>query len=533
MSCLQQIHIYRGLSRMKDAAQPSSKIVLTVCYILSALLMIAMVAALVMWIADDNLAASLPLSNAPNYAIEEINMWNVESIPAPEDFLNEEGKSFVKNVQYAAPPSYSVGAQTVALIMTLEDGTIRTENALLTISEAAMVWEMATEATPEALLGKMYADAQFEKPITDYKQPGTYTVQVKFGEKSYPFALTVQDTKPPIGKIKEKLTFCTNQELTMDDFLISYEDASDVTVKFSELPDTTSNGTKTTQIVLTDAYDNVSILPVSYTITGDDTPPILTGCVDLTTIIGVPLSYTHNVTATDNKDGELEYTITLSDDFNFNAEGQYTIRYDAEDAAGNSVSETVRLNVLPADTDLTKIPNEMYMLMGYYIVDEMLKNAPEDMDEQELAYKCYRYVQDHMYFVDNNEEYEDLDTQWMYPAALAIRQKYGDCRNYYGFARLLYTCAGLENIMVFHPANYEGADRHWWNMVKISGAWYHCDPTPRVAISDFFMKTDEWMDAYSARNGNCFKRDKSLYPATPSPNAPATTTTVTTTKTRP
>lgn len=498
---------------MKESSRLASRL-LKICYGLAAAVLLIFAALIIGFILHDKTDGGL-LKPQYDYVIAEKKIWRTEDMPVPEDFLNAESADFVESVQFAAAPSSQLSEQRVALVMELKDGTVRTENSTLVVRDAIINWELGTDSTPAALLGEDYADAVFCKPITDYQEAGTYSFDVQIGGHTYPFTLVVKDSVAPVAVLADSLSFSVNQKLTPDDFLKSCEDASAVTKTFSEEPDTSSVGTRQTTLILTDAAGNVTNLPVTYTVSGDDVAPVFSGIQDLQTIAGVAISYTHNVKAEDAVDGEISFTAEVSDDFNIKNEGEYTITYTAKDSAGNQAQKTAKLTVLSAKTDLTTIDREMYMLMGYAITDELFKDADENMTEKDRAWKCYRYVQDHMYFVDNNNEYDDLDVDWIYPAALAIRQKYGDCRNYYGFARLLYTCCGLENIMVYHPANYAGADRHWWNMVQIDGAWYHCDPTPRVGISNFFMKTDAWMDSYSAKNGNCFKRDKSLYPATP------------------
>ncbi|MBP0988056.1 MAG: hypothetical protein J6S92_07240, partial [Oscillospiraceae bacterium] len=57
--------------------------------------------------------------------------------------------------------------------------------------------------------------------------------------------------------------------------------------------------------------------------------------------------------------------------------------------------------------------------------------------------------------------------------------------------------------------------QHFWNLVRVNGAWYHFDACPYCGGNDFFLWTDAQIDAFSAANGNCFERDKSLYPVTP------------------
>ncbi len=501
---------------MSQKKQSRSQVLLTLSYSLSGLLVITMLILLFTWLVsrkDENSSGTAAASTG--YVVAEKILWSIEPTPTAQELLNPEKADSVREVKYAVEPAETLGRQTVAVMLRLSDGTVRTENVVFDVKEAVLSWEKGTDFSASALLGEAYADAQLAAKPSDFAETGTFSVDVTLPSGTFPFTLLVQDTIKPVVQLRQPLSFSVNQMLTPDDFVESCTDASEVAVMFENEPDTTVTGVKMARLIITDAAGNATTLDAAYEVTGDGVAPVFEGCVDLTTIEGVAISYTHNAKAIDDVDGEVAVTATESNGLNIKTPGEYEITYSATDSSGNTGTKTVKLTVLPKDTDLTKIDQEMYMLMGYAITDELFRDADPDMSEKERAYKCYRYVQDHMYFVDNKNEYEDLDTQWMYPAALAIRQKYGDCRNYYGFARLLYTCAGIENLMVFHPANTANADRHWWNMIKIDGEWWHADPTPRVGISNFFMKTDAWMDNYSAKNGNCFKRDKSLYPATP------------------
>ena len=77
---------------------------------------------------------------------------------------------------------------------------------------------------------------------------------------------------------------------------------------------------------------------------------------------------------------------------------------------------------------------------------------------------------------------------------------------------------GFVNIDVVKVPNYEGDSRHYWSLVSLDGGktYYHLDTTPRKGEGDdFCLVTDAFMDNYSAAHGNCFNRDKTLYPATP------------------
>ena len=105
----------------------------------------------------------------------------------------------------------------------------------------------------------------------------------------------------------------------------------------------------------------------------------------------------------------------------------------------------------------------------------------------------------------------------MQAAYLMMTENKGDCFNYYALCKLMLDRLGIQNMDVRKVKNYEGDSDHYWSLVSLDGGntWYHVDTTPRTNPASFSLVTDKFMDDYSAANGNCFNRDKSLYPATP------------------
>lgn len=451
------------------------------------------------------------LGSAPNYVVDDITVWNAMPMPSADQFLTEEGRSAVNIVSFQTAPISVIGVQNIGVQLQFSDGTTRVESAKLTVLDSVLTWEMGTADTAAALLGEAYADAAFAKPIASHNTPGTYSIGVMLGNQTYDFTLIVQDTVKPTAIAKTMVKFCTNDTPTPLDFLEQYTDASSVTIGFATNPDTAENGEKVAVIRLTDAAGNETLVEVPYVVTGDDMAPVISGYSDtIQTVKGIAISPLHGVTAEDKQDGSVAVTASMTaNDIKALPEGTHMLTYSAKDAAGNITEKNISVVVLATDTEPSQLTDEDIFRMGYAIVESVLT---EDMDETTRARKLYNYVQGHMFYKDNKEE---LD--WTHAAYLAIHRAYGDCRNYYSYARLLLTCAGFENIMVEHTPNSPTASRHFWNLVVIDDVWYHFDTTPRVGQSNFFMWTDAQMDAYSKRNGNCFARDESLYPASPSP----------------
>jgi len=442
-----------------------------------------------------------------DYAKSEITIWSGEPLPTADAFLYDNTRQYVKSVLYLVVPEDKQGNQDIAILMQLDDGTTRTENAVLTIREPVVTWELGTEADVKTLFGEEYADTKMSLNLSDITKVGSYDMTATIHGTELPFTLVAQDSVPPVVKLYDKLEFYVNQKLTAADFVESCEDLCPVEYHFSEEPSTMIQGTFHVQLVVTDSSGNSTTADADYSVSGDGEPPVISGVTDMKTVMGIPIGYLRGVTATDAHDGETEVTVTEPEGFSLRKAGDYTITFTSKDEAGNVATETATLTILPGLDDVERLSEDDVLRMGDYIISTI---DHEGRTDREYLRMIYNYVQGHMVYHDNKHKYD-----WAYSAVDAIFQGYGDCRNYYGLSRLLLTCAGFENMMVEKPKPNEHSNAHFWNLVRVDGAWYHFDTTPRFNRSDFFLWTDAQMDAFSAKNNGCFERDRSLYPATP------------------
>lgn len=500
---------------MDNTQKSAGSKLMSAVYFLGSLLVLCVLGFLVYTFVLGNEEQRAGADIMPDYVVSKVDIFDSQNLPAPETFLNDSAKGMVSSVQYLVFPKHTVGDQNVAILLHLEDGTLRTENAVLSIHESVLTWEIGTEATPQTLfgeeLGSRYPDAAFVKPLSDYMEIGSHDIEIQSGDSILPFKLNVQDTTPPVVKVQSPANFELNHVVKVEDVVISYEDASDVEFHIAKLPDTHENCDGVLQLVAVDSAGNSATYDVNYAVRGDSTPPVISGIQNMQTIRYVNIATMHGITAKDETDGEVPVEIIMPEDYSIKKEGTYKVTYVAKDSSGNEARETADLTILPNDkiNDLTE---EDVLRMGYYINDSLLavKDGDKPLTEKEKARKIYFQVQNHIKFKDNKDEFP-----WHINAALVLQRGHGDCRNYCAYARMLYTCAGFENMEVAHIPESPTAAKHFWNLVKIDGEWWHCDSTPRIKEQIFFMWTDAQMDAYSKTDGNCFERDKSLYPKTP------------------
>lgn len=495
----------------KNVSALSSDNILKTAYILAGMIILAvLVVVLISVVAgrgqDRN---TVQAAGGLDYAASQVTVWGGEGVPAAEIFLNDNTRPMVTAVRYLLVPNTEVGDQDIAILMQLEDGTTRTENAVLTIREPVIHWELGSDTAPELLLGSGYENAEFSEPIESFTKIGSYPITVTNDDAELEFTLVVQDTVPPVAEFYEDLNFFVNQKLTAKDFVKSCNDMSAVEYHFSENPSTLTEGVKYIQMIVTDAAGNSRTYDLAYMVSGDGEPPELEGIKDMKTIAGIPVDYLRGVKAIDANDGEVAVTAEAPEGFSIRQAGTYTITYSTVDKTGNERTETAKLEVLESLSQLEELSEDDIYRMGDYVINQ-LKETNDFTKKKEFAQAIYTYVQSHMFYHENHNIVD-----WQYAAATALYQGYGDCRNYYALSRLLLTCADYDNMMVEKVKTNDWEAAHFWNLVKVNGAWYHFDATPRNNASNFFLWTDAKMDAYSARNGNCFNRDKSLYPPTP------------------
>ena len=131
--------------------------------------------------------------------------------------------------------------------------------------------------------------------------------------------------------------------------------------------------------------------------------------------------------------------------------------------------------------------------------------SPE-MGERQKAEAIYRWVRGNFRYAGHS-----ATRDWVTEAYEGLRRHHGDCYTYFAVAQALLTRAGLPSIEVIRSTDND----HFWNPTMVDGNWYHFDTTPRSWGGTYCLLTDAQMLSLSARHGNCFMFDQSLYPPTP------------------
>lgn len=230
----------------------------------------------------------------------------------------------------------------------------------------------------------------------------------------------------------------------------------------------------------------------------DQEPPVIQGVEELTVPAGSTVSYKRNVTATDNRDGEVPITVDASQ-VDLNTLGDYPLTYSAKDAAGNVTEVSTVVHVVEASAD-TATEDQVNAK-----ADELLAQIITDtMTEYEKAEAIFFWVHENVAWSDHSPK-----DGWVSGAYRGIVEKKGDCYVYAMTAKCLLTRAGIKNMDIEKiPTDVE----HYWNLVDLGDGWYHFDTTRRKDKQYFFYTSDEELMNYSRSHEDSHNYDPANYP---------------------
>lgn len=350
----------------------------------------------------------------------------------------------------------------------------------------------------------------------DTAVPGEYRVKVKSGLFTHRCNLIVEDTVAPVAEavtVRRK----PGEAFGAEAFVANVTDATAVTVSYVTEPDFSGSGRQTVRVILTDRGGNWTVLESElflapdYEQEGPGEPggqedvggaesedvlaPEILGAADLEYFIGDSISYRKNVTAVDDRDGEVELEVDASR-VDLTKEGVYPVTYMARDAAGNLAQVTVNLTVTARMYSRQEVED-----CADAVLEEII--GP-DMNLEEKAWAVYSYVQNHIFYINHSEKGDPIRAAYE-----GLVDGRGDCYVYASTAKILLERAGVPNMDIRkRPAEVE----HYWNLVDVGEGWQHFDTTPRSDNPVIFLWADGELAEYSKQHDNAFDYDPSLYP---------------------
>lgn len=246
----------------------------------------------------------------------------------------------------------------------------------------------------------------------------------------------------------------------------------------------------------------------------DVTPPVINGVHELTVEAGGNISYKSGVSAYDDRDGEIPFTVDNSA-VNLNIPGDYPVIYSAADSAGNRAQEETILHVISTDppkapkqpapeTPAPEMPDRETAV--YAMADEILGQIiTAGMSQYQQAEAIYWWVHGNISYVDTSEK-----DDWVKAAYTGLSTRRGDCFVYASVSKAMLTRAGIPNMDI---AKIPTGTLHYWNLIDIGEGWHHFDTTRRMDGATFFYLTDAELMEYSNAHNRSHAYDKSLYPA--------------------
>lgn len=338
-------------------------------------------------------------------------------------------------------------------------------------------------------------------------EPGRYEVQLRCRGKIVDVNIVVQDTVAPEGTLQDLLLY-NPEAITVEEFLVDCSDMSQVRIRFESEPDLTVAGTREVAVLLEDVSGNVARLTAELTVVLDDVAPVIEGAMNLETYVEDTISYRSGITVSDDQDANPQLEIDNSA-VDLSTPGLYDLTYTATDHAGNTTTQTVTVHVY------AKKPNHVEPEVIYETVDKLLaKFIREDMSTRDKVEAVYCWVQMHNQYASHSEK-----DDWLQAAYNLLKTRRGDCYSYFALNKLMLQRLGIPTIDVEKVKNHEGDTRHYWLLVSIDEGqtYYHMD---NVWSMSMCLVTDQELNEFSAKHDNCFNRDESLYPATPTEKLP-------------
>lgn len=417
----------------------------------------------------------------------------------PEDFVNEINDVTKVTVSFAVKPDYSIyGQQKISLLLTDEGkNTSVYEASLITRPTKHEITIEAGETLPaltDFLLIKNQ-EAQFVTSVSemDTTQTGDYPIEISTEQTNYTTILHIQDTTPPelILRDIERYTYDT---ININEFVVSAEDTSSVTLSYVTKPDLTKTGRQPVTVKASDESGNFVEKTTVLTLKEDLEPPIINGIQNIFAYIGDKISYKKGITILDNCDANAELIIDTSL-VRSDIEGDYPVTYTARDKSGNESVQTVTLSLRERPYSQEKVNA---------LADEVLTQIiTENMTGYDKLLAIYNWIQDNVYFIEHSEK-----DNWLKAAYEGFTEHKGDCYVFASTAKALLTRAGIPNRDIHKiPTTYQ----HFWNLVDIGEGWHHFDSCPRDDFPFLCYIDDATLMEISRYNNGYHTYDKTIF----------------------
>ncbi len=327
---------------------------------------------------------------------------------------------------------------------------------------------------------------------------GEYQIEVSDKDKCYTSTLHIIDTTKPQALASPQTVYLG---MTVDPMSLvdNVTDNTQVTAAFKKDYDFSTLGERDVVVVLTDLGGNETEIETQVTVEKDTEPPVITGAADIEIDIGDTIAYKSGVTVTDNLDTNVELTIDNTA-VDVKTPGTYPVTYTATDAAGNAT--TVSISVIVKEPE-AGVYNEDIV---YYLARNVLDTITDDsMTDAQKIKEVYTWTRTNISYINTSDK-----SDWIKAAYQGFTDRQGDCFVYFATAKAMLNVLEIDNVDIVKSDTSHSA--HYWSLVNLGTGYYHYDCTPRKGGGEFFMLTDEELEAYSSTHNNSHVFDASLYP---------------------
>ena len=236
--------------------------------------------------------------------------------------------------------------------------------------------EYGEALTLDYILKDDFKKIKVSPKLSSLKKVGEHELTLTIDGEEFKIKVTIKDTTPPVLEVKD-----VDEDLPkVEEFVEKVEDLSKTSLKMSEVEKTA--GEHEVEITVTDEYNNKTSKKAKLTILEYKGSVKFSGLTNLSVYVGSKPDLKKNVSAKDDRFGDLELTVDDSK-VNYNTPGTYTIYYKVTDKLGNETvrerkitvkAKTVMINNFPTYSQFPNYPNgcetvALYLMLKYYGVN--------------------------------------------------------------------------------------------------------------------------------------------------------------------
>jgi hypothetical protein len=432
-----------------------------------------------------------------DYTLQPIVILNGETIKA-DDFLLDSEDLSATSVRFFDPDYFPVeGRHEVPIILSIGLRSVETWGIIYVLKPIESVTIEFREDRSSFVASDFLANSSIARGVefdihftTEPSSPSEYEVgehklHLALNGASFSVTLYVEDTTPPTATPVSVHNHIIGEPITPDVFLVGVYDPSGIaSIEFLDEPDVfeREGRNQIVEIIVTDTWGNSEIFHSDLTVLINDAPPTLEGPSIIESKVGNPIMFMQGVTAFDSFGRELEPSVDLTG-FDQDVIGEYSIIFSVVDLTGNTTNLETTIRIIEVD------PEEVYEL-----IDAALENAYREFlrggrgmsqeDFNEAVSKMTQAEQARAIILEIRRSMRYADTrggpQSIYEAAYTgLRERLGNCFNYYAVGELMLTRAGIPNMMIERRRDIHHGTNHRWSLINPDGAgWHHFDSVP-------------------------------------------------------